>query len=955
MPGRGDRNPHSHPPARQPDSLARHRLQRRSANRVLALQTHGPDGSITSSTLFHDDLFGYSQEELVGKTLWDVLDDAAEAARLKTYFTSMLRTQHNAQPYIFRFDNSSTEYLDVQIDWRQERGAGGHDKDIISVISDISNSVQTSETLRRERDMAERYLNIVEVMILGLDLEGNITLINPKGAQILGYSAAQLVGENWFKKVLYDEDSDEVRQVFHKLISSGQLGELEYFENHVLTASGEKRLMAWHNSVLRDQEGRIKGCLSSGQDITEQRAAEQRLKSDEEKYRTLVDNLPQRVFMKDTDLKYISCNRQFADDLGMEIDDVIGKSDYDLFPREIADKLSAMDRQVIEADKTVNYIDTDHSPGQTRTVRKVKTAVHDDKGKVVGVLGILWDITEQVTIEEQLRLAYTVFKNTVEGVMITDPKSKLIAVNEAFKKITGYDEDEVLGQSPAILHSGEHDDAFYKKMWSHLNEYGYWQGELWNRRKAGEIYPEWITISEVKGKDDQVTHYIGMFLDISERKEQEAKLRFMAHHDSLTKLPNRTLFSMRVTQAIKRAKRNNQHLAVLFVDLDRFKVINDSLGHSVGDDVLKIIAQRLVSSVREEDTVTRLGGDEFAILIEQLNHVYDVEPVALKILEGLRKPIIAQDNEIIMGASIGISVFPEDASNEAELLSHSDSAMYRSKQDGRSIYQFYSQEMGVEAEQRFSLEKQLRRAIENDELKLYYQPQVDIKTNNMIGMEVLLRWQNPSQGLMYPATFIELAENSGLIGPIGEWVLRHSCLQHRQWTEQGLKPPKLSVNLSVKQVRYPDLLDGIHNILEESKIDPRQLKLEITESSLMQNIEDSLIRLNKIRALGIDLAIDDFGTGYSSLNYLRRLPITDVKIDKSFVQDIASGQDGETIIRTVIAMAKNLRLGVIAEGVETEQQLDFLRHNACDQYQGYHYMHPVDAEAFTEILEADVA
>ena len=585
------------------------------------------------------------------------------------------------------------------------------------------------------------------------------------------------------------------------------------------------------------------------------------------------------------------------------------------------------------------------SDGSTFTAEYQVAALTDG-----GALISFNDITTRHQAEEKLRQAAKVFESTTEGVMVTNLTGDIIAVNQAFSDITGYPEDEVLGCNAQVLKSGHHDALFYQAMWAVLTQLGRWQGEIWNRRKSGEIYPEWLTISTVKDQVGQLTNYVGVFSDISHIKHAEAKLDFLAYHDPLTSLPNRLLLNDRLEHAIQRAKREATHLAVLFIDLDQFKTVNDSLGHPVGDQLLQRAATLLKSCVREEDTVARLGGDEFVVLLEQLGDTRLAAEIAKKILVTLTQPHELDGHTLVVSGSIGISTYPTDGSDATTLLRNADTAMYRSKEEGRNTFCLYSAELTRSARERLTLETDLRRALKNQEFVLHYQPQVDVASGAVIGAEALVRWNHPKSGLISPARFIPVAEESGLILPLGAWVLEAACMQFQAWQAQGLPSFTLAVNLSPRQFRQIDLTHQVKHILTATGMPPHLLELEITEGAIMERGEHARDLLRALKSLGIQLAIDDFGTGYSSLAYLRRFPINVLKIDQSFMHDIPAESGAMEIAATIVAMARNLHLQVLAEGVETEAQLAFLQAQGCDYAQGYLHSRPLAADAFAELI-----
>ena len=487
-------------------------------------------------------------------------------------------------------------------------------------------------------------------------------------------------------------------------------------------------------------------------------------------------------------------------------------------------------------------------------------------------------------------------------------------------------------------------------MWATLRSAGRWQGEIWNRRKNGEVFPEWLSISPVTNEQGEVTNYVGVFADITTIKESERQLLHLAHHDPLTGLPNRLLFSARLEHALQQARRVPATIGLLFLDLDRFKNVNDSLGHALGDELLTQAAHRLRSCVRQQDTVARLGGDEFIVILQNLSDARDAGAVAEKILEALQQPFALTGHEVTVTASIGISLHPDDGQEGDTLLRNADAAMYRAKERGNNSYAYYTPELTAIVRERFDLENNLRRALERDEFQLFYQAQVSAADGRIVGAEALLRWQHLELGLVTPDKFIPLAEETGLIQPIGEWVLRTACAQARQWRSWGLPPVRLAINLSGQQITPEFINDKLELLLGEAQLEPSSLEFEITESFVMKHPEQAVQVLDRLRTLGISLAIDDFGSGYSSLGYLKRLPVHKLKIDQSLVRDIPSDPNDEAIARAVIALGHSLGLTVIAEGVENAMQGEFLRAEGCDEFQGFYYGRPIPADEFAELL-----
>ncbi len=580
---------------------------------------------------------------------------------------------------------------------------------------------------------------------------------------------------------------------------------------------------------------------------------------------------------------------------------------------------------------------------------RVSTSLKELKALVEGFNHMVEQIDDS---QRHLRQAAVVFEGTSEGIIITDSQHRIIAVNSAFTRITGYTAKEVMGKNPSLLQSGRHDKAFFQTMWRSLKETGQWQGELWNRRKDGEIYPELLTVNVVKDKEGNTTHHVGIFSDISRIKETEYKLAHLAHHDPLTELPNRLLFHDRLEQAILRAQREGTQAAVLFLDLDRFKNINDSMGHAIGDLLLQRVAERLKEAMRAEDTIARLGGDEFVLIVEALKGRKDAAAVARHILNLFNQPFCLEGQEVFIDASIGISLYPGDGEDTQTLVRNADAAMYRAKAEGRNNFQFYTAELTAVATERLTLENQLRRALERNEFELYYQPQFSLKNGGktLEGVEALIRWHQSEQGLILPTKFIPVAEETGLIVPIGEWVLHTACAQHQAWVKAGYEPLRMAVNLSARQFHSQDLAKKIARILEETGMPPSHLELELTESTIMRDTESTIKTLHELSEMGITLSIDDFGTGYSSLSYMKLFPIDRLKIDQSFVRDITSSKPEAEMIVPIIALGHSMKLRVLAEGVEFEEQLHYLREQGCDEIQGYLCSRPLPPHELIQLF-----
>jgi len=680
--------------------------------------------------------------------------------------------------------------------------------------------------------------------------------------------------------------------------------------------------------------------------------ANQALRSSQEYLQAIIDNEPESVKTLDEKGFVLDINK-----LGLsllEADSVRQINQFGLEYFIVPEYLAAfkqMHQRVIEGEKGVLEFEIVGLKGTRRWLETFSVPLNDSDNKPI-VLSVSRDITIHKNSEISLKLASQVFENSLEGFVITDSDKKIISVNQSFVCLTGYSLEEIQGKNPSkILNSDLHDDSYFHRMWETINATGQWQGEIWGQRKNGEIYPQLISFTSIKDAIGNVTNFIGVLTDLSAIKASKQQLEFLAHHDSLTLLPNRILLFHRLQHGLDLSKRRNKLLAVMMLDLDRFKNVNDNFGHLAGDQLLQQVADRLTTRLRKMDTVARLGGDEFTVVLEDINEHENVARVAKAIIIDLSKPFfLTPYGEVNIGVSIGISLFPLHANTPEMLLQQADTALYQAKSQGRGRYAYFSDELTIAARKHLELEVRLRKAIAQNELCIYYQPQVDIETDQIVGAEALIRWHNPLGELMLPIDFIPIAEESSLILSIGEWVLREVCRQGKQWLDEGLPKLNLGVNLSAYQLRQSDLDALVHNILMETGFPPGNLELELTESALLEPRKDPVLILSKLRATGVRLAIDDFGIGYSSLSYLQRFPLDILKIDKSFIKNIPDDKDDMEIASTIIAIGNKLGLKVLAEGVETDEQLSFLIHQGCHFYQGYLKSEALPAVEFATLL-----
>lgn len=707
--------------------------------------------------------------------------------------------------------------------------------------------------------------------------------------------------------------------------------------------------------AIVDRNQQISHVLLELEDITIQKLAEQHWMESELRFRTLLDNTPEiSVQGYEPDGTTFYWNKASEVLYGYSKEEAVGKSLLDLIiPPPMHDDVRAAVSQMAQSGVPI-------PAGELMLQRKGGEPVHVFSGHAVvqlpgrpsQIFCMDIDLSVRKQQEANLRLADAVFNSSREGILITDTKEVIISVNPALVRLFGYSEAELLGQTPSVLRSDQHSHEFYQQMWQQLTEQNYWQGEVINKHKDGTVLPVQLSISAVFNEEQQISHYAAVFTDLSEIRATEAEIMFLSEHDELTHLPNRQLFLQIADQAIKAARRDHLYTAVLMLDLDHFKDVNDSYGHQYGDELLLQVASRLKQKVRDTDVIARLGGDEFAVLLTSLQQIDDAAVVASKLLQHMVMPwTLSNAVEVTLGASIGIAVFPDHGDNTTLLLQGADAALYKAKAAGRNTFTFYSDAYTQAARERLTIEAQLRKAIKANHLRVYYQPQIDIFSGHIIGAEALVRWFDPEQGMISPLRFIPVAEACGLINDIGEFVLTETCRQGQQWLEAGLPRLTLAVNVSPTQFKRYDMRKQVTQVLNDTGFPAQCLELELTESALMENQELVVQVLDDLRRLGIRLAIDDFGTGYSSLAYLKRFPLDVLKIDKKFIDDIPHSHDDMAIATAIIGIAHTLGFKVLAEGVETAQQLEFLKLQRCDQYQGYLCSPPIPADKFQQLLE----
>jgi diguanylate cyclase (GGDEF)-like protein/PAS domain S-box-containing protein len=788
-------------------------------------------------------------------------------------------------------------------------------------------------------DVLSRFVSAIEytplVTIQSINRDGIVQLWNTTSASIYGILARDAIGKPLNQLLLHLGKEAEFAAMIEHIWQTGQ--PVLPRDWQVRTEAGEE---LWVYStmfpVFRDNVVHQIFCMDI--DISLRKREEQVLLAVGANFRTLFAQSSDAIMLLEDD-HFVDVNPAALALFGYASKtDMVGRASAEISPPQQPDGMASAEKSrqmqgLVQRQGNHRY-DWLYLNGQGKPfwteVLSTDIPIAGQRLQYV----VVRDISTRKAAETSLHLAAQVFENSQEGIMIADQQRRIISINRALTDITGYTAEEVIGNPPQILCAATHDKVLFQSILESVLKDDHWQGELWGRHRDGRGYPLWLSITAVRDNHRSVINYIGIVTDISDRKASEEQMRHLAEHDFLTGLPNRVLLLDRLQQSIAVAKRNRTRLALLFLDLDRFKNINDSFGHHIGDKLLQTVAERLKKYVRGIDTVSRLGGDEFVIMLVDTGSGKPIAHVAEKILQAISMPYAIEGCHFTITTCIGISTYPADGTDVDVLIKNADTAMYHAKDKGNNRFQFFNNDMNTRVVERIALENSLRSALQGGEFILEYQPQIDIASNRLIGAEALLRWHHPTLGRMMPNRFIGVAEECGLIVPIGDWALRQACRQARSWQEQGLDIV-MAVNLSVAQFHQKNLLHRVTDALQAARLEPRYLQLEITESIMMYEVKGAIEMLRSLRDLGIRLAIDDFGTGFSSLSYLKRIPIDKLKIDQSFVRDITLDPEDAAIINAIIVMARSLNLTVIAEGVETTEQFRFLEAHGCDEYQGF--------------------
>lgn len=787
--------------------------------------------------------------------------------------------------------------------------------------------------------------------------------------KVLGYEENSAYKNTFDNSLIHPDDQLDEQSL--DAISEELLGG-DVYESTVrfLHADGSWRSYYFRTSALEiDTNNKVKLGLVVARDITELLAVQSGLEKQEQRYRLLAENFSDVVMTTDQDLELNYVSPSVESLLGYSTEDFLAQGQQRFrqligwadFEQDIVTQYRAAQHEPMvelpqydEACLRLYQAEVEHRDGYRIVVEVKISLLRGLDHKLQGLMILCRDISTRLKTEQDLKLAAKVFENSLEGVYISDADGYISQVNQAFARITGYDALTAVGKRPAFLSSGWHGQYFANEIHPVLDKVGYWQGELVNRRSSGEVFPAWVGISVVRGEQDELLGHITSFRDITESKSTQERIHKLAYFDPLTALPNRSLFQDRLSQALQRAERTEANFALLFLDLDRFKAVNDSMGHGIGDQLLKETGERLNHCIRADDTVARMGGDEFTVILSGLANREAAESaavqVSLKIMDALSKPFLLGGCELFISTSIGISLYPYDGKVEEELLKNADTAMYHAKDNGKNGYQFYTQEMNSRSLERLEMQSSLYKAVHNNEFDMVYQPIFSLDDHQMLGVEALLRWHHPEKGVIEPQEFMVLAKETGLIIKLGEWAIRQACQQMAAWLATGCQLERIAVNVSALQFSDGNLVRSIIDAVDEAGISPSQLELEVTETMLMADFGFSLGMLEDLKALGVRISVDDFGTGSSSLNYLKKLPIDSLKVDQSFVANLGKSTDDQRITRAIIALADSFNLKVIAEGVENPQQARCLLEMGCREAQGHLLGRPSPAAALTTLL-----
>ncbi len=817
---------------------------------------------------------------------------------------------------------------------------------LYSIIHDITEQRLTERALEESEKRHRYVINNTPAGFWLIDTEKRTRQVNDALCKMLGYSATEMIGKHPL-----DFADDENALIYKQQIALISEVKHRNYEIALRHKAGHNVPVHFSATTMYDENGDYQGSFAFVTDISELKRAEQARRQSETIVQTAFDNAVNGMAMLNTDGSFFRVNPAFCGMLGYEEHELLSLRVSDVtHPGDLESGMPVLQSLLAGEIKTMRqekrYLRKD---GSTVWGSVNAAIISDDQGRPLHTIAQIEDITERRKTAEALEKLSRAVEHSGNSVVITDTYGIIEYVNPHFSQVTGYDAKEAIGKTPSILKSGETQAQVYTEMWQTIRDGSEWRGEILNRKKNGVLFWTLLSISPIKTQQGEVTHYIGVSEDITALKEAHAKAEHLSLYDSLTGLANRRLFIDRLHQAVESSVRDGSYTALLYLDLDRFKNVNDALGHDTGDRLLQAVSKRLLYCVRSQDTVARLGGDEFAVLLPHVDGIQGSRSVAKKIIDNLNRSINIRGFHSTVTTSIGITLSPADSLQAEELMKNADLALYSAKGKGRNNFQFFTEEMNREVSRRLTVEQNLLEALNRDQFELHYQPLVRIKDRKMIGAEALVRWNHPTQGLLYPDSFIQVAEETGLINPLGQWVLETACKHRREMARRGFTIDWLSVNISARQFQHPDFFEHTRNSLQEHCSSSGGLKLELTESALMENTRQAIDTLNRLKALGVGLCIDDFGTGYSSLAYLKQFPVDTLKVDRSFVTDIPNDNSDMEITAAIIAMAHKLGMEVVAEGIETEQQLAFLQLNRCALGQGYLFGRPMPMESLIRL------
>jgi diguanylate cyclase (GGDEF)-like protein/PAS domain S-box-containing protein len=916
-----------------------------------SVYTKDPSGRYTYANRQVQLLFGSTLEKILGSTDADFY--SAELARsIRENDLSVLKTGKVFAGLESGAVLSTGEFKTFRTFKAPLHDVNNHIIGLCGIAIDVSEIAQLKKTITQNEEEFETLADVLPHMVWCANPSGEAIYFNRLWTGYSGLSREESYGTNW-EKLLHPDDKERAWRAWNEALKSRCPYTIEL---RLRRQDGEYRWWLVRATPVSESPGKIKKWFITSTDIDDLRTVERDLQQHRELMRAIIDCTPSQIFAFDLEQRITLANDAVADFYGQEKENLLGKRLQDFSAGASPDRMSKEQAEIIKTGKliTTERIVQGKTLGQPRILMTTKFPLWDLDGSVIGIGGIATDITEARKAESELRIAATAFE-AQEGMAVTDDGFKILKINVAFTKITGYSAEQVIGQTVEMLLASDPDRSIYQGMKVFLESEAHWEGELKNRRADGSAYPQHLAVTAVMDAHNRPVNYILRLTDITARKAAEKAIQDLAYNDQLTGLPNRRYLAQHLRRSFSHGNRSKDMGALLFIDLDNFKLLNDSLGHAVGDALLKQVAKRLQACVREGDLLARLGGDEFLVILTRLGEnpleaAARAEAVGEKILAELKEPYHLENTQHYCSASIGITLFREKEAEFEELLTQADISMYEAKHEGRNRLRFFDQPMQRAIEQRAELERALRRGIEKKEFELYYQVQVDRKRQPK-GVEALLRWRDPERGLLSPTSFIHVAEETGMIFPIGLTVLEIACEQLLAWkqspTTQDLS---ISINVSARQFRQPNFIEEVLKVIAKYAIEPAKLKFELTESSFFENIEEATKALEHLNLFGLKFSLDDFGTGYSSLRHLKQLPIEELKIDQSFVHDIAVDSQDRTIVQTIISMAQHLGIDCIAEGVETEDQLEMLMEDGCNSFQGYLFGRPEPIKEFEAAL-----